>query len=105
MILDILEETTGARMSFNYNTIGGVMADLHPDFQRKVKEFCRYMPGSLKEYHELFTGNVIAQQRMKGIGVISREKLSRMLSQGLRVVHRDGLATCVNAYPTAYMTK
>ncbi len=74
MILDILEETTGARMSFNYNTIGGVMAALHPDFQRKVKEFCRYMPGSLKEYHELFTGNVIAQQRMKGVGVVSREK-------------------------------
>lgn len=74
MILDILEATTGARMSFNYNTIGGLMADLHPDFQRKVKEFCQYMPKALKEYHELFTGNVIAQQRMKGVGVISREK-------------------------------
>ena len=49
------------------------MADLHPDFQRKVKEFCAYMPAKLKEYHTLFTGNVIAQQRMKGVGVLSRE--------------------------------
>ena len=72
-ILDIFEETCGARMTFNYYTIGGLMADLHPDFQRKVKEFCAYMPAKLKEYHTLFTGNVIAQQRMKGVGVLSRE--------------------------------
>ena len=54
-ILDIFEETCGARMTFNYYTIGGLMADLHPDFQRKVKEFCAYMPAKLKEYHTLFT--------------------------------------------------
>ena len=72
-ILDIFEETCGARMTFNYYTIGGLMADLHPDFQRKVKEFCAYMPAKLKEYHTLFTGNVIAQQRMKGVGILSRE--------------------------------
>ena len=36
-ILDILEATTGARMSFNYNTIGGVRADLYPTFQEKVE--------------------------------------------------------------------
>ncbi|MBO1734185.1 MAG: NADH-quinone oxidoreductase subunit D [Coprobacter sp.] len=73
-ILDIMEDTCGARMTFNYNVIGGVMADLHPDFQRKVKEFCQIMPKMLKEYHQLFTGNVIAQQRMKGIGILSREE-------------------------------
>lgn len=27
----------------------------------------------LKEYHEVFTGNVIAQERLKGVGVLSRE--------------------------------
>ena len=31
-ILDIMEKTCGARMTFNYDCIGGVMADLHPDF-------------------------------------------------------------------------
>ncbi|MCH5327938.1 MAG: NADH-quinone oxidoreductase subunit D [Coprobacter sp.] len=70
-ILDIFEDTCGARMTMNYNVIGGVMADIHPDFQRKVKEFIAYMPAKLKEYHDIFTGNVIAQQRMKGVGVLS----------------------------------
>ena len=73
MILDIFEETTGGRLILNYNTIGGVQADIHPDFVRKVKAFIAYMRPKLREYHEVFTGNVIAQERMKGVGVLSRE--------------------------------
>lgn len=72
-ILDILETTTGARMSFNYNTIGGVRADLYPTFQEKVKEFLAIMPDRLKEYHQLVTGNIIFQNRLKGVGVLSKE--------------------------------
>lgn len=72
-ILDILEATTGARMSFNYNTIGGVRADLYPTFQEKVKEFLALMPERLKEYHQLVTGNIIFQNRLKGVGVLSKE--------------------------------
>lgn len=72
-ILDILEATTGARMSFNYNTIGGVRADLYPTFQEKVKEFLAIMPERLKEYHQLVTGNIIFQNRLKGVGVLLKE--------------------------------
>ncbi|MEG1563161.1 MAG: NADH-quinone oxidoreductase subunit C [Bacteroides sp.] len=72
-ILDIFEETCGGRLIMNYNTIGGVQADLHPNFQRRVKEFIPYLRGILHEYHEVFTGNIIAQQRLKGVGVLSRE--------------------------------
>ena len=73
MILDIFEETTGGRLILNYNTIGGVQADIHPDFVHKVKKFIAYMRPKLREYHEVFTGNIIAQERMKGVGVLSRE--------------------------------
>lgn len=73
MILDIFEETTGGRLIQNYNMIGGVQADLHPDFQRKVKEFIKHMRGIIHEYHEIFTGNVIVTTRLKGVGVLSKE--------------------------------
>ena len=73
-ILNLLEETCGGRLIMNYNVIGGVMADIHPNFVRGVKNFMRYLPPAMKEYHEIFTGNVIARQRMKGIGVLSREQ-------------------------------
>ena len=72
-VLDILEQTTGGRLIQTYNTIGGVQADIHPDFVRKVKEFIAYMRPTLREYHEVFTGNIIAQERLKGTGVLSRE--------------------------------
>lgn len=72
-ILDMFEETCGGRLIQNYNCIGGVMADIHPNLVRRIKEFIRYLPPMLKEYHGVFTGNIIAQQRMKNIGILSRE--------------------------------
>ena len=72
-VLDILEQTTGGRLIQTYNTIGGVQADIHSDFVRKTKEFIAYMRPKLREYHEVFTGNVIAQERLKGTGVLTRE--------------------------------
>jgi NADH-quinone oxidoreductase subunit C/D len=72
-ILDIFEETCGGRLIINYNMIGGVQADIHPNFVGRVKEFTVYMRKVLKEYHDIFTGNVIAHQRLKGVGVLTRE--------------------------------
>lgn len=73
MVLNIFEKTCGARMSMHYNVIGGVIKDLHPDFVKDVKELCAIMPERLKEYHKLYTGNIIAQKRMKGVGVLSEK--------------------------------
>ncbi len=72
-VLDIFDDTCGGRLIMNYNKIGGVMADIHPDFVTKVKNFIKYMPKGLEEYHELFSGNVIAKNRMVGVGVLSKK--------------------------------
>lgn len=72
-ILDIMDKTCGARMTFNYDTIGGVMQDLHPDFVKDVKALLAVLPANLKEYDKLFTGNVITRNRMEGVGYMSRE--------------------------------
>lgn len=72
-ILDIMEKTCGARMTFNYECIGGVMQDLHPDFVKDVKALLAVLPANIKEYNKVFTGNVIARNRMEGVGVLSRE--------------------------------
>ena len=72
-VLDIFEQTCGGRLILNYNIIGGVQADIHPDFVKRVKDFIAYLRPTLREYHDVFTGNIIAQQRLKGVGVLSRE--------------------------------
>lgn len=70
-ILDIFEETTGGRLLQSYNTPGGLMYDIHPNFQKRVKEFIQYFKTKLPEYDELLTGNIIMQERTKGIGKLS----------------------------------
>ena len=74
-ILDIFEETCGGRLILNYNTIGGVMADIHPNFVRRVKEFIPYMRHNLQEYYDIFVNNVIARNRLEGVGVLNKEQV------------------------------
>lgn len=72
-ILDIMERTCGARMTFNYDCIGGVMQDLHPDFVKDVHALLDVIPKNIAEYNKVFTGNVIAKNRMENVGVLSRK--------------------------------
>lgn len=72
-ILDIFEETTGGRLIQSYNTPGGLMQDIHPGFQKRVKDFIKYFRKKLPEYGQLLTGNVIMQERCKKIGYLSLE--------------------------------
>jgi len=72
-INDIMEQTCGARLTMNYMVPGGVMADIHPTFQQKVKEFIQLFKKNIDEYDELVTGNIIFQNRMKGVGILSKE--------------------------------
>jgi len=72
-INEIMEETCGARLTMNYMVPGGVMVDLHPTFQQKVKEFIQLFKSKIDEYDELVTDNIIFQNRMKGVGYLSKE--------------------------------
>jgi NADH-quinone oxidoreductase subunit D/NADH-quinone oxidoreductase subunit C/D len=72
-ILDIFEETCGGRMIVSYNCPGGLMYDIHPNFQKRVKDFIKYFRKILPEYDQLLTGNVIFHERTKGIGKLTLE--------------------------------
>lgn len=72
-ILDIFEETCGGRMIVSYNCPGGLMYDIHPNFRKRVKDFIKYFRNILPEYDQLLTGNIIFEERTKGIGKLSLE--------------------------------
>jgi NADH-quinone oxidoreductase subunit D len=72
-ITDIMEETCGARLTMNYMVPGGVMADIHANFQQRVKDFIKLFKKNVDEYDDLVTGNVIFQNRLKGVGYLSPE--------------------------------
>lgn len=49
------------------------MADVHPNFQKQIKEFITYFKKKLPEYDQLLTGNIIFRERTQGIGIMSKE--------------------------------
>ncbi|MGK5082028.1 NADH-quinone oxidoreductase subunit D [Bdellovibrionota bacterium FG-1] len=72
-ITAIFEQTIGARLTMNYIQPGGLMYDIHPDFVADVKKFITYFKPILKEYDELFTGNIIVQERLRNVGILDRK--------------------------------
>ncbi len=73
-ILDLFEEVCGARMTYNYIRIGGVMADLPQDWIGKCRSFLEWMKPRFTEYDILLTGNPIFQDRTQGVGILTKEK-------------------------------
>ncbi|MBX7102763.1 MAG: NADH-quinone oxidoreductase subunit D [Gemmataceae bacterium] len=73
MILDLLEEVCGARLTYSYITIGGVHDDLPAGWTDKCRKFIDYFRPRVAEYHTLLTTNHIFVKRTAGIGVMSKE--------------------------------
>jgi NADH-quinone oxidoreductase subunit D/NADH-quinone oxidoreductase subunit C/D len=90
-LTDILEETTGSRLTLNFIQPGGLMNDLHPDFARRVKEFITYFKAKLLEYDTLVTGNVIIQSRLARVGALDAASALAMGATG-PVLRASGVA-------------
>ncbi|MEA2062782.1 MAG: NADH-quinone oxidoreductase subunit D [Gemmatimonadota bacterium] len=71
---DLIESLTGARITVSYVTIGGVKADLPEGFAEKTRPVLKETLKVIGEVDKLLTRNRIFYDRMKGIGVLSRER-------------------------------
>lgn len=67
-IIDLFNELSGARLTYNYMRIGGVKWDLPEGWLDKVRAFVQHMKKKIDEYHALVSGNEIFLSRIKGIG-------------------------------------
>ncbi|OGD14867.1 MAG: hypothetical protein A2V57_03165 [Candidatus Aminicenantes bacterium RBG_19FT_COMBO_65_30] len=70
---DTIEFTAGARMTTSYIRIGGVRADLHPDWRGSLATAVRETRKVLKDVSGLLDENSIFLGRTRGVGVISKE--------------------------------
>ena len=68
-----MEETTGGRLIQNYYRIGGLQADIDPNFVSNVKELCKYLRPMVQEYLDVFGDNVITHQRFCNVGVMDEK--------------------------------
>jgi NADH-quinone oxidoreductase subunit D len=70
MILNMFEYASGARLTYNYVKVGGVMRDVDKKFAEMVFNFLNQFDARLKDYNDLLTYNQIFITRTKGLGVI-----------------------------------
>jgi NADH-quinone oxidoreductase subunit D len=69
-ILDLFEETCGARLTYSYITPGGCTADLPSGWLQRCERFLDELEPIIREYHTLLTSNAIFIKRTCGIGVL-----------------------------------
>jgi NADH-quinone oxidoreductase subunit D len=72
-VLDIFENACGARLLYNYMWVGGLSHDVPPDFQEKVRAFCKYFRPNIKELNDLLSYNKIFIERTANVGVLPGE--------------------------------
>ena len=73
-ILDMSEQTGGARMHPNYLRIGGVNGDLPRGFFEHLDAFTAKVPGRMRELRGLLQKNPIFQDRTIDVGIISPDE-------------------------------
>jgi NADH-quinone oxidoreductase subunit D len=73
-IYDILETLCGARFTHSYTRVGGVSQDITPVTIAKIRDFVNTFPKTLDDMERLVNRNRIFVDRMKGVGVLSREE-------------------------------
>jgi NADH-quinone oxidoreductase subunit D len=74
LVLDLFEMSSGQRMHPRYIQVGGVIEDIPPGWEKRVRGFLEVMPTRLDQYLSLLDRNEIWLRRMKGTGLISQER-------------------------------
>jgi NADH-quinone oxidoreductase subunit D len=81
-ILKIFEDFIGARLTAHAFRIGGLWWDIYPEFDARVRDFLKILPGRIDEYETLLNTNRIWLSRTVGIGVLPAEEAINMSLTG-----------------------
>ncbi len=72
-IYNIAEAASGARLTNSYTRIGGLMRDVPPNWVDMIRQFLKEFAVALAEANTLLTRNRIWVDRLRDLGVVSKE--------------------------------
>ncbi len=72
-ILDMFEISTGGRVIFSVNKIGGVLKDMPADMLKNFVQILDGMEKELRETTNIFLNDYTVKSRMVGVGILSPE--------------------------------
>ena len=104
IVLDMLQELSGSRLTYAYFRLGGVCADANERFFSLLHDFIPYMRKRVSMYHSLVSGNMILKNRIEGVGIINRDMCNRYgctgpVSRGAGIAHDTRRAEPHSVYP------
>lgn len=82
IVMDILASTTGNRVNYSINTVGGVRRDITPEQKQQILDAVDALEERTKYYIELATSESTLVQRLSGVGVLSMEDAKRLGAVG-----------------------
>jgi len=81
-LYDIFETMAGQRFHPNLTRVGGLMYDITPLVIEKIRNFVRTFPQTLDDMERLVNRNRIFVDRMKDVGLLSREEAINCSASG-----------------------
>lgn len=73
--LDLVEMTTGGRLIYSVNKVGGVLKDITPDMQKVILNNLSELEAELKDVYKTFMTDYSVQERTRGVGVLTKEQV------------------------------
>ncbi len=74
-VLDLFEMSSGQRMHTRYIQVGGVIEDIPPGFEQKLRRFVELMPTRADQYADMLEKNQIVVERLRGTGTVDQQTL------------------------------
>lgn len=73
VINDIFERTCGARLTYNYMAVGGVVRDLHPGAEDEIRACLKTLEKAMVDFNRLITSNSIFKGRLGGVAPVDAQ--------------------------------
>jgi NADH-quinone oxidoreductase subunit D len=91
ILLDLFEELTGARWSYNFIRPGGVHADFPDGFQAKIIKGAQYLRRRFQDYWDAMVENLVFEMRCNEVAILRPEDAIRLGATG-PVLRGSGVA-------------
>lgn len=72
-VLDMFEESTGGRVIFSVNKIGGVLKDMDSSMINSFVDILNGMEKDIRKMANVFLNDYSVQKRLKGVGILTKE--------------------------------
>lgn len=81
-VLDLIELTSGGRVIFSVNKIGGVMKDITPEMLRHILEELTKIESEVRSIEKVFLLDYSVQKRTRGVGVLTKKQVHALGAVG-----------------------